>query len=113
MKLVAKQLFIDARPEDVYELLTDAQLLVEWMAPIAHTEPRPGGTITWTHANGDTVAGTFRELVPGRRIVFTYGWDRDDVGIPHGSTTVRRWSRRSWWRPLGWAGSRRSGSRWP
>jgi uncharacterized protein YndB with AHSA1/START domain len=88
VKLVDKRVFIDALPEVVYELLTDARLLVEWMGPIAHIEPRAGGTITWTHANGDTVAGTFLELVPSRRIVFTYGWDREDVGIPHGSTTV-------------------------
>ena len=88
MKLVDRRLFIDALPEEVYQLLTDAQLLVKWMAPIAQTEPRAGGTITWTHANGDTVAGTFVELIPSRRVVFTYGWDRADVGIPPGSTTV-------------------------
>ena len=88
MKLVDRRVFIDALPEDVYELLTDARLLVEWMAPIARVEPWSGGMITWTHVSGDTVAGAFVELIPGRRIVFTYGWDRDDVGIPPGSTTV-------------------------
>lgn len=88
MKLVDKRIFIDAPPQDVYELLTDERLLIEWMAPTARIDARAGGTITWTHANGDTVAGAFVELIPGRRIVFTYGWDRDDVGIPAGSTTV-------------------------
>jgi uncharacterized protein YndB with AHSA1/START domain len=28
------------------------------------------------------------ELVPARRIVFTYGWERPEVEIPPGSTTV-------------------------
>jgi len=88
MKLVDRRVFIDAAPGDVYELLTDARLLIEWLAPVADADPQKGGTITWTHLNGDTVAGTFVELIPGRRIVFTYGWDRDDVGIPPGSTTV-------------------------
>jgi uncharacterized protein YndB with AHSA1/START domain len=88
VKLVDQRVFIDASPEEVYELLTDAQLMIEWMAPVAHVEPRAGGAITWTHANGDTVAGTFVDLVPGRRLVFTYGWDRADVDIPPGSTTV-------------------------
>lgn len=88
MKLVDKRVFIDAPPDEVYDLLTDARLLVEWMAPVAQSQRRPGGTITWTHASGDTVAGVFVELRPGRRIVFTYGWDREDVGIPPGSTTV-------------------------
>ena len=31
----------------------------------------PGGTIRWTHANGDTCSGTYVELVPARRVVFT------------------------------------------
>jgi uncharacterized protein YndB with AHSA1/START domain len=51
-------------------------------------DPKPGGELTWTHLNGDSVVGTFVELTPNRRIVFTYGWDREDVAIPPGSTTV-------------------------
>jgi uncharacterized protein YndB with AHSA1/START domain len=88
MKLVERRLFVAAPPGRVYELLTDAELLVEWMAPVAELDPRPGGTVTWAHANGDRVVGEFVELVPGRRIVFTFGWDRDDVRVPPGSTTV-------------------------
>lgn len=88
MKLVEKRLFIDAPPTRVYELLTDAELLVEWMAPRVELDPRPGGVVAWTHVNGDSVFGTFVELTPHRRIVFTYGWDREDVEIPPGSTTV-------------------------
>jgi uncharacterized protein YndB with AHSA1/START domain len=88
VRLVDKRLFIDAPPARVFALLTDAELLVEWMAPHADLDPRPGGAVTWTHANGDSVAGEFVELVPDRRIVFTFGWDRADVEIPPGSTTV-------------------------
>jgi uncharacterized protein YndB with AHSA1/START domain len=88
MKLVEQRLFIDAPPARIYELLTDATQLVEWMAPIARADPVPGGDVTWTHANGDTVIGTYVELVPDRRIVFTYGWYRADVEIPPGSTVV-------------------------
>jgi uncharacterized protein YndB with AHSA1/START domain len=88
MKLVDKRVFIAASPARVYELLTDAELLVEWMAPRADLNAVPGGALTWTHHSGDSVVGTFVELVPARRIVFTYGWDREDVRIPPGSTTV-------------------------
>jgi uncharacterized protein YndB with AHSA1/START domain len=88
MKLVEQRIFIAASPMQVYELLTDAQLFVEWMAPYAELDPRPGGELTWTHLNGDSVVGQFVELVPARRVVFTYGWDRADVRIPPGSTTV-------------------------
>jgi uncharacterized protein YndB with AHSA1/START domain len=88
VKLVDKTLSIAAPPSDVYALLTQAELLVEWMAPIASLDPRPGGELSWTHHNGDTVRGEYVELVPGRRVVFTYGWERADVGVPPGSTVV-------------------------
>jgi uncharacterized protein YndB with AHSA1/START domain len=88
MKLVEQRIFIKAPPAHVYQLLTDAELLTTWMAPIAAADARPGGRISWTHANGDSVIGAFVELVPARRIVFTYGWDRPDVGIAPGSTIV-------------------------
>ncbi|MEZ5411090.1 MAG: SRPBCC domain-containing protein [Acidimicrobiales bacterium] len=88
MKLVDRTIVIAAPAADVYALLTDAELLVEWMAPIVRVDARPGGEVTWTHHNGDTVRGEFVELVPDRRIVFTYGWDRADVGVPPGSTVV-------------------------
>ena len=88
MKLVEKRIVIAASPARVYALLTEAELLVEWMAPHAELDARPGGVLTWTHDNGDSVVGTFVELVPERRIVFTYGWDREDVCVPPGSTIV-------------------------
>jgi uncharacterized protein YndB with AHSA1/START domain len=88
VKLVDKTISIAASPSEVYALLTQEVLLVEWMAPIASLDARPGGEVSWTHHNGDTVRGEFVELVPDRRVVFTYGWDRTDVGVPPGSTRV-------------------------
>lgn len=88
MKLVDRTLVIDAPADLVYELFTDVDQLVRWMAPEAELDPRPGGAIRWTHANGDSCSGRFVELVPARRIVFTYGWERPDVQVRPGSTTV-------------------------
>ena len=88
MKLIERELFIDAPPERVFELLTDAELLIEWMAPEAELDARVGGQIRWTHLEGDSVIGNFVELVPARRVVFTFGWDRADIAVPPGSTTV-------------------------
>jgi uncharacterized protein YndB with AHSA1/START domain len=88
MKLVEKQLFIAAPPARIYELLTDADELVRWMAPIARATASVGGEVTWTHPQGDQMIGEFVELVPDRRVVFTFGWHRPDIGIPAGSTTV-------------------------
>ena len=88
MRLAAQELTIAAPVEDVYALLTDPALFVQWMAEDATLDPVPGGVVRWTHANGDTCSGRFVELVPPRRVVFTYGWERAEVEIPPGSTTV-------------------------
>jgi len=88
MKLVDRTLDIDTDPATVYEHFVDPERFVQWMAPHAEIDPRPGGRIRWTHHNGDSCEGHFVELVPGRRIVLTYGWDRPDVEVPPGSTTV-------------------------
>lgn len=88
MKLVDRTIEIHAPADLLYELLTDAEHLVRWMAVTAEVDAQVGGTIRWTHANGDSCSGEFVELVPARRIVFTYGWERPDVEVPPGSTTV-------------------------
>ncbi len=88
VRLVDRALVIDAPPERVYTLLTTADGLVRWMAPEADVHPAGARVVTRQHPHRDRVSGRFVELVPNRRVVFTYGWDRDDVGIPTGSTTV-------------------------
>ena len=88
MRLVVQELTVRAPAQVLYELLTDPALFVQWMAEDATLDPRPGGVVRWTHANGDTCSGHYVELVPARRVVFTYGWERAEVEIPPGSTTV-------------------------
>jgi uncharacterized protein YndB with AHSA1/START domain len=62
--------------------------LVRWVGPEATADPTPGGVLRWTHPNGATVVGRFVELVPHRRLVFTYGWEDGQLGVPPESTTV-------------------------
>ncbi|SOX53410.1 ATPase [Mycobacterium ahvazicum] len=87
MKLAAQQLVVHASAQRVFELFTDPDQFIQWMAPQATLEPIPGGIVRWTHPNGDTVSGRYLEITP-HRIVFTYGWERPEVEIPPGSTTV-------------------------
>jgi uncharacterized protein YndB with AHSA1/START domain len=88
VKLAVQQLVVRASAEKVFELFTNPAQFGQWMAQGATLDPTPGGIVRWTHPNGDTVSGRYVELRPPRRIVFTYGWERADVGIPPGSTTV-------------------------
>ena len=88
MKLAVQRLVIDAPAEQVFEHFVDPALFGLWMAEGATLDPVAGGSVSWTHPNGDTVSGRFVEVVRPRRLVFTYGWERTEVQIPPGSTTV-------------------------
>jgi uncharacterized protein YndB with AHSA1/START domain len=88
VRLASHEVMIAAPAEAVWEHLTTAEGLVRWVGPDAVADPVPGGTLRWTHANGATVIGRFVEVVPHRRIVFTYGWEDGRLGVGPGSTTV-------------------------
>lgn len=88
MKLAVQRLLIHAPAEEVFEYFIDPVRFGQWMAEGATLNPEQGGTVRWTHPNGDSVSGRYVEVNPPRRLVFTYGWERAEVRIPPGSTTV-------------------------
>ena len=78
-----------AAPLDaVFDLFTTAEGLCEWLAVRAEVDARIGGSIRWTHANGDVVAGTFVVLERPHRVVFTYGWEHGGYDVAVGSSEV-------------------------
>lgn len=81
------QIRLSASPEEVFLYLTEPERYVRWQGVKAELDPRPGGVYrVWMDA--DTVAsGTFVEVNPARRVVFTWGWEGNE-GVPPGSTTV-------------------------
>jgi uncharacterized protein YndB with AHSA1/START domain len=88
VRLASHEVTIAAPAEVVWTHLTTAAGLVRWVGPEAVADPVPGGELRWTHPNGATVIGRFVELVPHRRVVFTYGWEDGRLGVPPESTTV-------------------------
>jgi uncharacterized protein YndB with AHSA1/START domain len=88
VRLASHQVRIAAPIEVVWTHLTTAEGLVRWVGPAATADPAPGGVLRWTHPDGSTVVGRFVEVVPPRRVVFTYGWEDGQLGVPPGSTTV-------------------------
>lgn len=85
--IVSYELTINAPPATVFDLLTEAEGLLQWIAVEAEVEAQPGGRISWTHENGRKVEGRFLAVEPPRRIVFTYGW-QDHPTVGPGSTVV-------------------------
>ena len=85
-EIVVRQ-HIQASPSTVYKYLTASDRWSRWQGRSADLDARPGGVFSIMMDNGMRARGEFVELVPDRRVVFTWGWV-DRPGIPPGSTVV-------------------------
>jgi uncharacterized protein YndB with AHSA1/START domain len=85
--VVAHEVRIDAAPETVFPYFTDPARMVEWMGDEATLDPRPGGICRIVLAGG-TAIGSFVEVEPPRRVVFTWGWEERYFDIAPGDTRV-------------------------
>ena len=76
---------LKASPRAVWRALTDAQALKQWMAPsdefetlVAETDVRVGGRYHFVMKSPDAeehdVSGTYREVVPNQKLVYTWAW---------------------------------------
>jgi len=79
---------IAASPSVVYTYLTESDKWARWQGIAAELQPVPGGSFLMSMPNGLQASGRFVELVPGQRVVFTWGWI-DHPDLPPGSSTVR------------------------
>jgi uncharacterized protein YndB with AHSA1/START domain len=80
---------IKAPRDRVYAAWTDPALLREWFGPEGVrirnlvADARAGGEFRWEVINAEgeemTMRGEFRELEPGRKIVFSWYWEDDEV----------------------------------
>jgi uncharacterized protein YndB with AHSA1/START domain len=88
MAELTREILINASPATVFEFLTIPDKLVEWNGTEADLDPRPGGVYRVRVGPGHQAAGEFVEVVPDKKVVFTFGWDQPDHPIPAGSTQV-------------------------
>jgi uncharacterized protein YndB with AHSA1/START domain len=87
-RVIERVITIDAPPETVFRLLTDPAQYVRWKGRLAELEPRPGGKFRVEFASTkDIAAGKYVEIVRDRRVVFTWGWEGNEM-VPPGSSTV-------------------------
>ncbi len=82
-----KSVLVPLDPDETFALLTEPERLRRWQAVTARVELRAGGQYRWTINPGHTASGTITEVEPGRRIVFTWGWEDSD-DLPPGASTV-------------------------
>jgi uncharacterized protein YndB with AHSA1/START domain len=77
---------ISAVPEVVFPYFTDPDLVTTWLAEKADLDPRPGGLFA-IDVDGGHAGGSYVEVDPPRRVVFTWGIPGDS-DLPTGSSTV-------------------------
>ena len=72
-------------PDEAFALITEPERLRRWQTVSAYVDLRAGGDYRWTVTPGNIAVGTFREVEPGKRLVFGWGWAGSDVLPPDAS----------------------------
>jgi uncharacterized protein YndB with AHSA1/START domain len=85
---VERSVLIRARRSTVFRYFTDSARFAAWWGPGSSIEGKPGGKLQIRYPNGATAGGEVVELVPDRRIVFTYGYDDASQPIARGGSRV-------------------------
>lgn len=88
---VELSVFIEARPETVFSILSDPERLSEWMNTRASFELREGSPVELRFDQfGTTVSGELLEVVPNRKLSLTWGVSEGEQAatLPPGSTRV-------------------------
>lgn len=83
-----KSTVLPVTPEDAFALLTEPDRLRRWQTVSARVDLRAGGEYRWTVTPGHIAAGTFREVEPGKRVVFGWGWEGNPDLLPDASTVT-------------------------
>ena len=85
---VVREIRVEASPEVVYGYFTEPELMTRWFGVSAKLEPQPGGLFRVEIDDHNIARGTYIELTPHERVVFTWGWEGEGREVPPGSTTV-------------------------
>src|SRR5258708_12012877 len=82
-----KSVLVPLSADETFALITEPDRLRRWQTITARVDLRAGGDYRWTIIPGHSARGTFTEVEPGRRVVFTWGWE-GDPDLPPGASTV-------------------------
>ena len=86
---LTKAVALPVSPDEAFALITDPERLRRWQTVSAVVDLRAGGQYRWTINPGHVAAGAYRELEPGKRIVFGWGWEgNEDLGPDASTVTV-------------------------
>ena len=93
--IIERAIFIAASPKTVFAFLVDPALMTRWIGDSVTLDPRAGGLLRVEFSRGDVARGQYVEIVPDRRVAFTWGWEPDHEGqnpnltiLPPGASSV-------------------------
>ena len=69
---IVREMHVDATPSDVFPYFAEAEKLAVWKAVTAQAHAVPGGTFRMdVTGRGDVAIGSYVEIDPPHRVVFT------------------------------------------
>ncbi len=85
---IEREIHVAAPPETVFRYFVEPERMLRWMGTTVDLEPEPGGIFRIDYRGKDVASGTYREVDPPRRVVFTWGWEMPGDPVPPGASTV-------------------------
>ncbi len=85
---IIHELRLPVTPDEAFEMFVDPARLVRWIGISAELEPRPGGRFCFEVMPGQFCEGRYEVLDRPNRLVFTWGWTAESMGVPPGSSQV-------------------------
>jgi uncharacterized protein YndB with AHSA1/START domain len=79
---------IAASPATVFSFFTDIERWTSWQGVDGEIDVRTDGLLKIRMPGGQVASGRFIEVIPERRLVFSWGWEGEAPPVPPGSTTV-------------------------
>lgn len=83
-----RTVLIAAARSTVFSFFTDPARFASWWGEGSHIEARPGGAVSIHYPNGVVARGEVLEVAAGERIVFTFGYEGEEVPVPPGASRV-------------------------
>lgn len=85
---IVKTIVIEASPDVVFAYFTQPRRMLEWIGTGVELDARTGGMLRIVPNSVDVISGTFLEIDPPSRLVFTWGFEGDGQALPAGGSVV-------------------------
>lgn len=86
--LIDRTIRLNARPETVFRFLTEPSYMRRWIGLRIELEPRPGARLRIDINGIDRVSGEILEIIPNRKVAFTWGWEEPEGRLAPGFSVV-------------------------